>query len=256
MGIIEGLTDRLTFQLAFPSEIFPCDRIGKVATCLYFIRCLASGYTADIYAVSCGTTSRILSPIMSSSPSYSRNMARFAARRLRSPPIAQMGARHHSSNPLSKPSGPGISTTPDEKTTHFGFKEVPESLKESLVGSVFTSVSPKYDVLNDSMSLGIHRLWKDSFVSSLLPKLPPSMHSPDGNKEWEPSFKCLDVAGGTGDIALRILDRAREKYGNRDVQVEIVDLNEGMLHEGVKRVANTMYYNSKSLHFRMEMWYR
>lgn len=71
------------------------------------------------------------------------------------------------------------------------------------------------------------------------------MHSPDGNKEWQPSFKCLDVAGGTGDIALRILDRAREKYGNRDVQVEIVDLNEGMLHEGVKRVANTMYYNSK-----------
>lgn len=71
------------------------------------------------------------------------------------------------------------------------------------------------------------------------------MHSPEGNKEWQPSFKCLDVAGGTGDIALRILDRAREKYGNRDVQVEIVDLNEGMLHEGVKRVAQTMYYNSK-----------
>ncbi len=64
-------------------------------------------------------------------------------------------------------------------------------------------------------------------------------------KDWNPNFKCLDVAGGTGDIALRILDRAREKYGNRDVRVEIVDLNEGMLHEGRKRVAKTMYYNSE-----------
>lgn len=161
-------------------------------------------------------------------------------------PTSQLGARHHSSNPLSKPSinSEIPQPKPDERTTHFGFKEVPESLKESLVGSVFTSVSPKYDVLNDSMSLGVHRLWKDSFVSALLPKLPPSMHSPTGDKEWQPSFRCLDVAGGTGDIALRILDRAREKYGNRDVQVEIVDLNEGMLHEGVKRVAQTMYYNS------------
>ncbi|KAJ9121036.1 hypothetical protein QFC24_005017 [Naganishia onofrii] len=166
-------------------------------------------------------------------------------------PTSQLGARHHSSNPLSKPSinSEIPQPKPDERTTHFGFKEVPESLKESLVGSVFTSVSPKYDVLNDSMSLGVHRLWKDSFVSALLPKLPPSMHSPTGDKEWQPSFRCLDVAGGTGDIALRILDRAREKYGNRDVQVEIVDLNEGMLHEGVKRVAQTMYYNTPQIKF-------
>jgi 2-methoxy-6-polyprenyl-1,4-benzoquinol methylase len=117
-------------------------------------------------------------------------------------------------------------------------------MKESLVGSVFTAVSPKYDLLNDSMSLGIHRLWKDSFVSSMLPRLPPSLHVPRSPEEWQPSFQCLDVAGGTGDIALRLLDRAREKYSNRDVRVEIVDLNEGMLHEGRKRVAETMYYNS------------
>jgi 2-methoxy-6-polyprenyl-1,4-benzoquinol methylase len=131
------------------------------------------------------------------------------------------------------------------RTTHFGFQEVPESLKESLVGSVFTSVSPKYDLLNDSMSLGIHRLWKDSFVSSMLPRLPPSLHEPRSPDEWKPSFQCLDVAGGTGDIALRILDRAREKYSNRDIRVEIVDINEGMLHEGRKRVAQTIYYNSQ-----------
>jgi 2-methoxy-6-polyprenyl-1,4-benzoquinol methylase len=96
--------------------------------------------------------------------------------------------------------------------------------------------------MNDSMSLGIHRLWKDSFVTSLLPRLPPSRH---GDAPTE-GFKCLDVAGGTGDIALRILDRAREKFGNREIEVEVVDLTVGMLEEGKKRVAKTMYYNSES----------
>lgn len=103
--------------------------------------------------------------------------------------------------------------------------------------------------MNDSMSLGIHRLWKDSFVSTLLPRLPPSFHSVSNSPSSHPAnpkFKCLDVAGGTGDIALRILDRAREKFSNRDVEVEIVDLNEGMLDEGRKRVAKTLYYNSES----------
>jgi hypothetical protein len=98
------------------------------------------------------------------------------------------------------------------------------------------------------MSLGIHRLWKDSFVSTLVPRLPPSFHSVSNSPSSHPAnpkFKCLDVAGGTGDIALRILDRAREKFGNRDVEVEIVDLNEGMLDEGRKRVAKTLYYNSE-----------
>jgi 2-methoxy-6-polyprenyl-1,4-benzoquinol methylase len=55
----------------------------------------------------------------------------------------------------------------------------------------------------------------------------------------------LDVAGGTGDIALRILERAREKFGSRDIEVEIVDLNQEMLDEGRKRVAKTLYYNSE-----------
>lgn len=100
--------------------------------------------------------------------------------------------------------------------------------------------------MNDSMSLGIHRLWKDSFVTSLLPRLPPSRHThPVDGVSTSTPFKCLDVAGGTGDIALRILDRAREKFGNREIEVEIVDLNEGMLDEGRKRVAKTLYYNSE-----------
>jgi 2-methoxy-6-polyprenyl-1,4-benzoquinol methylase len=100
--------------------------------------------------------------------------------------------------------------------------------------------------MNDTMSLGIHRLWKDNFVSSLLPRLPPSYHeSPtSGLQSTRPPFKCLDVAGGTGDIALRILDRARDKFSCRDIEVEVVDLNQGMLDEGKKRVAKTLYYNS------------
>ncbi len=66
-----------------------------------------------------------------------------------------------------------------------------------MVASVFSSVASKYDVMNDAMSLGIHRLWKDHFVSKLDPR---------------GGIKVLDVAGGTGDIALRILDHARTKH--------------------------------------------
>ncbi|RSH82233.1 2-hexaprenyl-6-methoxy-1,4-benzoquinone methyltransferase [Saitozyma podzolica] len=146
----------------------------------------------------------------------------------------------------------GPSTSGTGRTTHFGFRDIPEEQKETMVGGVFSSVASSYDLMNDSMSLGIHRLWKDSFVSTLVPRLPPSFHSVSNSPSSHPAnpkFKCLDVAGGTGDIALRILDRAREKFGNRDVEVEIVDLNEGMLDEGRKRVAKTLYYNTPQIAF-------
>ena len=85
--------------------------------------------------------------------------------------------------------------------------------------------------MNDAMSLGVHRLWKDEFVSMLN----PGRNGP---------LKCLDVAGGTGDIALRILDRVREKYADREttVEVPVVDINGKMLKEGFKK---TMYHNSE-----------
>lgn len=123
---------------------------------------------------------------------------------------------------------------------------------DDIVGGVFSSVASNYDLMNDSMSLGVHRIWKDNFVSTMLPRLPPSFHHhPESlastTRASNPKFKCLDVAGGTGDIALRILDRAREKFASRDVEVEIVDLNMGMLDEGRKRVAKTLYYNSESI---------
>lgn len=97
---------------------------------------------------------------------------------------------------------------------------------------VFNSVASSYDLMNDAMSLGVHRLWKDSFIEQLDP----------GRRG---ALKCLDVAGGTGDIALRILDHARERYADRETTVEVLDINAEMLKEGYKRFKKTMYHNSE-----------
>jgi ubiquinone/menaquinone biosynthesis C-methylase UbiE len=77
------------------------------------------------------------------------------------------------------------SFTSDARTTHFGFKTVKEDEKEELVRQVFQNVANKYDLMNDLMSCGIHRLWKDLFVRKLHPAK---------------DMKLLDVAGGTGDF--------------------------------------------------------
>lgn len=69
------------------------------------------------------------------------------------------------------------------RTTHFGFQSVVEEEKQSLVGKVFSNVAQNYDTMNDAMSLGIHRLWKDYFIKSMAPA---------------PNTVLLDVAGGTG----------------------------------------------------------
>ena len=98
--------------------------------------------------------------------------------------------------------------------TFFGFKEVNESDKAGLVGEVFSNVADKYDIMNDAMSLGIHRLWKDRMIAELNPK--------DGSK-------LLDVAGGTGDIAFRFLE------ATTNATVTICDINPEMLNEGKKR---------------------
>ena len=71
--------------------------------------------------------------------------------------------------------------------TSFGFKEVPEEEKSKMVGNVFTSVASNYDLMNDLMSCGLHRLWKDRLVSKLNPF---------------PGMKHLDVAGGTGSLKI------------------------------------------------------
>lgn len=137
------------------------------------------------------------------------------------------------SQSTSAPNEPSTSSEQQRnRTTHFGFKTVPESEKETLVRGVFSNVAEKYDLMNDAMSLGVHRLWKDAYVSGLDP----------GRRG---ALKCLDVAGGTGDIALRILDHAREKYADREAEVTVLDINPEMLKEGFKRFKKTMYHNSQ-----------
>jgi len=103
-------------------------------------------------------------------------------------------------------------------TASFGFREVPEHEKEDLVREVFSSVAQRYDVMNDLMSMGVHRLWKDAMVEWLNP---------------QPGQLVLDVAGGTGDIAFRIAELARSRGGNAGVVV--CDINSQMIAEGVQR---------------------
>ncbi|KGJ04765.1 demethylmenaquinone methyltransferase /2-octaprenyl-6-methoxy-1,4-benzoquinone methylase [Paracoccus halophilus] len=105
--------------------------------------------------------------------------------------------------------------TPDEpKETHFGFRTVAEDDKAGLVHGVFSRVASRYDVMNDLMSVGIHRVWKTAMMDWLAPRAGQHL---------------LDVAGGTGDIAFRFLDRAP------GARVTVCDMTESMLIEGRNR---------------------
>ncbi len=129
----------------------------------------------------------------------------------------------------------------DARTTHFGFETVPESAKASRVKHVFSSVASSYDTMNDLMSLGIHRLWKDSFVRSLDPGSPALPNQP--TKPWT----ILDVAGGTGDIAFRMLDHATLINNDHATCVIVSDINPAMLAEGKKRSLETPYAGTERL---------
>jgi len=115
-----------------------------------------------------------------------------------------------------------------EKTTHFGYREVPVHEKTRLVGNVFRSVAGNYDLMNDLMSLGVHRAWKRDFV---------------GNSGVRLGDRVLDLAGGTGDIAALLS--------------ELTDINDAMLDVGRRRledrgiVGNVSYalVNAESLPF-------
>ena len=107
-----------------------------------------------------------------------------------------------------------------EKTASFGFRTVPEEEKEGLVKEVFSSVAARYDLMNDLMSAGVHRIWKDAMVEWLNPR---------------PDWTTLDVAGGTGDIAFRIVDMARSRGG--EAAVTVCDINADMLAVGRERAA-------------------
>ena len=101
------------------------------------------------------------------------------------------------------------------RETHFGFTTVPEDEKASRVHGVFSSVAARYDLMNDLMSARIHRLWKEAMIDWLAPRR---------------GMRLLDVAGGTGDIAFRVLDRVQGA-----AEVTVCDLTEAMLEEGRRR---------------------
>lgn len=102
-------------------------------------------------------------------------------------------------------------TTKPADTTHFGFQQVGVAEKVVKVNSVFSSVAENYDLMNDAMSLGIHRLWKRSFVSMA------SLH---------PGDRILDLASGSGDIAIKIAQNC-PKYG----ELTVTDINPDMLQQ-------------------------
>ncbi len=107
----------------------------------------------------------------------------------------------------------------------FGFRRVPEAEKAPLVRAVFDSVAPRYDLMNDLMSGGIHRWWKAEMVALLKPR---------------PGQRLLDVAGGTGDIAIRALPRLAPPEGDLGSKqasggVVVCDVNERMLNVGRAR---------------------
>jgi demethylmenaquinone methyltransferase / 2-methoxy-6-polyprenyl-1,4-benzoquinol methylase len=108
---------------------------------------------------------------------------------------------------------------PDE-TTHFGFRDVPLGDKQTLVNDVFHSVARRYDLMNDLMSVGLHRVWKDLMINALNP---PRSGAP---------FALLDVAGGTGDIAFRAAEKAGTGF-----KATVCDINSDMLAVGRERAA-------------------
>lgn len=106
----------------------------------------------------------------------------------------------------------------EDQTTHFGFRDVPLRDKQTLVNDVFHSVARRYDLMNDLMSGGLHRVWKDAMITALNP--------PRGDTP----FSLLDVAGGTGDIAFRAAKAAGHGF-----QATVCDINPDMLAVGRER---------------------
>jgi demethylmenaquinone methyltransferase/2-methoxy-6-polyprenyl-1,4-benzoquinol methylase len=108
----------------------------------------------------------------------------------------------------------------DETFTHFGDRDVPLGDKQTLVDEVFRKVARRYDLMNDLMSAGLHRAWKADTVTAIDP--------PRGARR----FRHLDVAGGTGDIAFRVV-----AAGGTGVTVTVADINVAMLRVGRERAA-------------------
>ena len=115
---------------------------------------------------------------------------------------------------------------------HFGYRTVNAQDKAKLVGGVFSSVASTYDLMNDCMSLGIHRLWKHYFINRLDAGMRPGANRP---------LDFLDVAGGTGDIAFGLLEHAEKQHHDTKSTMTISDINGDMLAEGERRFQETKW---------------
>jgi demethylmenaquinone methyltransferase / 2-methoxy-6-polyprenyl-1,4-benzoquinol methylase len=105
------------------------------------------------------------------------------------------------------------------ETAHFGSRKVPLDDKQALVDDVFRNVARRYDLMNDLMSFGLHRAWKDALVTAI----DPPKNGP---------FALLDIAGGTGDVAFRAIEA-----GGEQTRVTVCDINADMLAVGRERAA-------------------
>jgi demethylmenaquinone methyltransferase / 2-methoxy-6-polyprenyl-1,4-benzoquinol methylase len=140
-----------------------------------------------------------------------------------SPPTKSSAAaalpQNHDAAPGPVCDNPPMSESPYKTgTTHFGFRDVPAAEKQKLVGEVFSSVAGNYDLMNDLMSMGVHRVWKRYFV---------------GTAQAKRGDRVLDLAGGTGDIAALL----KERVGDEG-EIVLGDINAGMLSVGRDRMTN------------------
>jgi demethylmenaquinone methyltransferase/2-methoxy-6-polyprenyl-1,4-benzoquinol methylase len=117
------------------------------------------------------------------------------------------------------------------ETASFGFEDVAKGEKASRVRAVFDRVASRYDLMNDAMSGGMHRLWKDAAAAKLNP---------------QPDEVILDVAGGTGDVARRLKrlgDAAAARRGREPPQIHVIDINTEMLEAGRKRGEDGLFWH-------------
>ena len=138
--------------------------------------------------------------------------------------------------------------------THFGFQSVGIGEKEAKVRQVFESVADSYDIMNDVMSAGLHRYWKDYLLDiSAVASMAQAVRKVPGNE-----LRILDVAGGTGDIAFRFIEAAEcpersKSSGNDVISVTVCDINREMLRVGEKRArerfGSALLDESKALSF-------
>ncbi len=123
---------------------------------------------------------------------------------------------------MSNPDLTSRTSRPEELAESFGFSRVSQDGKQPLVNEVFHKVAERYDVMNDLMSAGMHRVWKSAMINTLAP--PKTVKA----AQW----RSLDVAGGTGDIAFGIVEAS-----NRTVHTTVLDINGSMLRVGEDRAS-------------------